>query len=389
MSKRVIDIFVENCMLTVKYSDCTEIVWPISNCGDKTPEPEKPGDPPDPHQQPDTVCRIALKVPVGIVTDRYIDFLNAATPASVASFGVGLAAVVSAKLAAYAWSAALYPSLYAFGFNMVTSGDRDTALATYNADPTGTIAIVQEILYCLLPANGAISDQTRQIFRAALVAQGGVFFVRLAEFLGIYPLERLRDEAFEASITTDTVSCTFDCGEAEVPAGCGSQFFDWDGIGATPSTWVSDQGAIDTSSWSGDPMTIFPTSSTYTAELATRGVNQEWNAIGAVSPGGNALRYLSLVWTPETPCTITHLGMSTISNSGGGTKTAHIAVQLLDNSWHLLTQVVSTPAPVPDNLGLPWSGDPITVKAVRFITGHYKGTGSVSIYMRTNSINVT
>lgn len=389
MSRRVTDIFVENCVLTVVYSDCTSVTWPISNCGDKTPVPAKPGDPPDPHPTPDVVCRVALKVAAGIVTDRYIDFLTAATAASLASFGVGLAAVVSAKLAAWAWSAALYPSLYLFGANAITSGDRDAALATYTGDPTGTVEAVAEILYCLLPANGAISDQTRNIFRAALEAQGGAFFVRLAEFLGIYPLERLRDEAFEASITTDTIECDFDCGDAEIPAGCGAQYFDWSGIGATPSTWVSDNGVVDASAWSGDPIELSPPGTSYTAELATRGVNEDWRAIGAASPPGTGLRYMSLVWTPATPCTITSLGMGTISNSGGGTKSVAIAVQLLDDSWRLLKQYISTPAPVPDTLGITWSGTPVTVKAVRFITGHYKGTGSVNIYMRDHSINVT
>lgn len=390
MSKRVTDVFVENCTITVKYSDCTQVTYSVENCGDKTPVEQQPGDIPDPHPTPDVRCRVALKMATQIVTNRYIDFLNAATPASVASFGVGLAAVVSAKIAAWAWSAALYPALYSFGFTAVTSGDRDAALTTYNADPSGIEETIAEIIYCILPDSGAIDDQTRQIMRAAIEGVGGAFYVRLAEFLGIYPLERLREEAFEASITTDTISCTFDCGGAGIPSGCGALYYQWVDVAATPGTFVSDVGVIDPSSWLGEAMILTPTgATTYTAELATRGANEDWQAIGAASPTGNALRYMSLVWTPETPCTVTELGVHTISNSGGGSKTVHIVAQLMDDTWTMLKQYLSTPAPVPDSLNLQWEGTPITVKAVRFITGHYKGTGSVTIKMRQHTINVT
>lgn len=370
MSKRVTNIVVEDCTLTVVFSDCTTAIYDISNCGDKTPVPEQPGPGPDPHPTPEVRCRVAVHMAAQIVTNRYIDFLNAATPASVASFGVGLAAVVSAKLAAWAWSAALYPSLYTFGFNAVTSGDRDTALTEYNAAPQTVIDTVAEVLYCVLPSTGAINEQTREIFRVALEGLGSVTYTRLAEFLGIYPLERLRDEAFEASVTTDTVDCSsFDCESGGIPSGCATEVLDWSEIGATPAGWES-AGVMNFAGWTGDLDGIDNGDTDYSC---TREPNDDWrnNDMATTgNPGKIGIRYVL-----AAPCVVTRIRFQ-YSVGNGNTKRMYVGVKTTSGVYTILKRqqfdVIS-----PFGVSIDWNNEPpVEVEEIYFFALHGGTSGA-------------
>lgn len=384
MSRRVTDVIVENCVLTVKYSDCTSVSWSIANCGDTTPEPEKPGPGPDPHPTPDVRCRVAVHMAAQIVTNRYIDFLNAATPASVASFGVGLAAVVSAKLAAWAWSAALYPGLYVFGFDAVTFGDRDAALTVYNADSQAVLDIVAEALYCVLPSSGAIDITTVEVLRSALNGIGETIYTLLAEFLGMYPLERLRDEAFEASITTDAVDCAeFACGG--VPSGdpCAEVDVTWTAVAATPATWENVAGTIDTSGWEGDTdgITQSPPGSNvdYTA---SRGSNENWVHSGASNTAiGVAIRY-----TPDVPCVITDAQFAYSKNAPNSILLAIVGRRASDGVYQVLKKEVR-PAVQPLSGQLVWTGSPIALSEVLFIVHSSANSGTAQVRITANKVN--
>lgn len=394
MSKRVTNVVVEGCTLYVYFSDCdAPTEYDISGCTDTTPVPKQPGDAPDPFPDNDTRCRVAWHVAEGVLVDRFIDFVNAATPAAAASFGLGMAAVASAKIAAWAWSAALYPELWSFGMSLNVGGDRAAILAAYDGNEAAVLAIVREALYCVLPENGAISEQTKEIFRAALVGLEDTIYVRLAEFLGIYPLERLRDEAFEASITEDAVDCeAFDCEESEFATACTPALFNWPDVGTTPMTWEGINGSVDTAGWTGEPITLSADiTGTAFDSVAARNPNENWKRTGAVSPllpgGGRAYRYMAVVYTPAAPCVVTSLRFGSQSNSGNGSKMMAIAVQRPDDSWHVVINRNFTPAPQTDTPGLNWVGDPITAKAVMFITGHYRGSTTITVQIRDCQIN--
>lgn len=383
MSKRVTDVVFENCTATVYYSDCTHITFDISNCGDKTPEEQKPGDSPDPHPTPDVRCRVAVHMAAQIVTSRYIDFLNAATPASVASFGVGLAGVVSAKLAAWAWSVALYPDLYAFGFTTVTSGDRDTALTAYDADPDAVLFEVGQALYCVLPETGAIDETTRELFRGVLNGLGGALYTRLAEFLGIYPLERLRDEAFEASITTDAVDCElFDCDGSPSGSACAPVDITWSSIGVTPAAWENIAGNIDASAWDGDTSAIEECGVGLVDYTASRSSLQAWLHSGAAGQCiGVGLRY-----TPDAPCVVSHVAFDYQKNTGNSIALIIAVKRASDGVYQVLSSQVRA-AIQPLSGALVWSGSPIAATEIVFLVHSGSSTGTFEMRITKCKVN--
>lgn len=389
MSKRVTNIVVENCTLTVSFSDCTTMVYDISNCGDKTPETKNPGDWPPPDPVADVVCRVAIKVGQQAAErlDNYLSGLNLVDPfLNLPAF------YTSGKIAEYGWSISLYNAMINFYHDVITGSPTagKEAADDWDANSAAIIAAVQEALYCVLPSSGEITDATRQIWALALDGIGTPFMSLLSDLLLIWPLAQLREMAFNASTTTDAVSCAaFDCGGGGgISQPCPTALFDWSGIGATPGTWAAEPaGQLDTSTWTGDTLDFRPDEPIITLETTTRNPNDDWRATGAISPGGQNLRYMAIRYTPETPCVVTHVDWGSGSNSGGGSKMMAVAAQLEGGQWTVLKSdlfgVGSTDAP-----GQNWTGSPVTVTALMFITGHYRGTGPVSIQIRNNNINV-
>lgn len=391
MSKRVTNVVVENCTLTVYYSDCSSITYDISNCGDKTPETKKPGDWPDPDPVEDVRCRVAVKVGQQAAErlNNYLSGIILTNPlANLTSSYNAL------KLAEYGWSIGLWDAMNGFYYNSVFEGGGtpgDAAKDDWDTNSASITASVQEALYCVLPASGEIDDTTRKIWAVALDGMGTEFMSILVDLLTIWPLAQLREMAFNASLTVDAVDCeSFDCGGSGISTACNAQAIDWSDISATPAQWEALSGTLDITGWAGEEIRVSPESlgTMIPLQTATRNENENWVATGAVSPGGNALRYTALKWSPNEPCVVTDLYMRSQSNSGGGTKTAAIAVQLMDDSWTVLVSTTLTPAPVPDIISPSWSGDPVQIKSAIFLTGHYRGSGSVTIQITDCNINV-
>lgn len=381
---RVVDVIVENCVLTVKYSDCTTQSWSIANCGSTTPIVDEPGPGPDPHPTPDVRCRVARHVADNIVDNRYIDFLEAATPAAAGSFGIGMAAVVSAALAAWAWSAAIYPSLYAYGMSVALSGDQATILTYWSSNQALVRDTVAQALYCVLPESGAIDTTTRDLFRSELNALGSLIYTRLAEFMGMYPLERLRDEAFEASVTTDEVDCeAFECGGSPSGEPCAGLEMVWLDVGATPSTWENVPGTIDTSGWSGDVegITQSPPGSNvdYTA---SRTPNGNWIHTGAAMTAiGVAVRY-----TPEVPCVVTHAAVSYAKNSGNSILLSIVGRRASDGVYQVLSKQIRV-AIQPLSGALVWTGSPIALSEVLFIIHSSNSSATAQVQITRCEVN--
>lgn len=389
MSKRVTNVVVENCTLTVYYSDCSTATYDISNCGDKTPESKKPGDYPDPDPVEDVRCRVAIKVgqQAAARLNNYLSGIILTNP--LANLTSSYNAI---KLAEYGWSISLWDAMNGFYYNSVFEGGGtpgDAAKDDWDANSAAITASVQEALYCVLPASGEIDDTTREIWAVALDGMGTEFMSILADLLTIWPLAQLREMAFDASLTVDAVDCeAFDCGGSGIATACNAQAIEWTAVAATPIQWAAVSGNVDTSAWTGEPLTIRPPGTTISFEAATRNPNETWKATGAVSPGGNALRYIGIQWTPDEPCVVTKLRFRHISNSGGGSKMGAIAVQLMSGVWTVLEDAYYTPAPQNDVQNTGWEGSPVTIQSVMFIAGHYKGTTSVSMQITNCHINV-
>lgn len=210
---RVKNIFREGNELVIVYSDCEE--ERIDLCTDCDPPPsEDPGDYPDPVPAPTTRCRVALKLAARIVTDRYIDFLSAATP-TVTADAILLGGVVAAKIALWVWPITAFPYLEGFAINAVSSGARSAALDAYAADSAGFLNDVANFIYCCLSDPVVIDAISVGCFRGAMASSGLQQYEALAVFLSFYPLNILRQEAFDASVTTDAIDCSgLDCDEA-------------------------------------------------------------------------------------------------------------------------------------------------------------------------------
>lgn len=394
MSKRVTNVVVEFCVLTVYYSDCTSVSYDISGCTDTTPEPKKPGDWPAPDPVADVVCRVAIKVGEQAAQrlNNYLSGILLTGPLA------NLPALYSAaKIAEYGWSIALYDAMYGFYWNGVFAGGGNPgndAKIDWDANSAAITAAVQEALYCSLPSTGEITEQILGIWAAALDGMGTEFFSLLSDLLLIWPLAQLRELAFNASTTTDAVSCAaFDCEGGGFAGACDSADFVWTGVAATPAQWEGVNGSVDTNAWTGEEIFLSSdiTTGIFQSEAA-RNPNETWRRTAPASPilgdGTRALRYMAITYTPDSPCVVTSLSFGSLSNSGSGSKMMAVAVQLMDDSWTVLKNIYFTPAPQTDSPGLSWSGTPVTVKQIMWITGHYRGTSAVTVQIRDCKINV-
>lgn len=375
-SKRVTDILFdpETCIMTVVYNNCDSKSFSIEGCDDTTPDDEQPGDTPPPFPQDDVRCRVAVKMAGYIVTSRYIDFYNAITPESVLVPPI-LAGIVTAKIATYTWAITTFDGLYSFATFSLISGDRDTALDEYNTSPTTVINAVAEALYCVLPGSGELSVQVIEAFRTALNDLGSVTYSRLAEFMGIYPLENLRNEAFAASLTVDEVDCDgFDCGDFS-GLECADQYITWTDIAENPYPgWYGVNGMINTSAWEGDTTEIgdVPFNTTRTASHA-------WDC---TAPQGQTVGIgVQRVFDP--PCTVHYLRGSATKNQT--TRIRRICVyRRYDDGKYVVLQNVNQTGLVNTVFSSSWSGDDIAVTEVLwlFITErtdaalHMTATGS-------------
>lgn len=186
----------------------------IALCQGQTPIEDDPGDYPDPVEDPAVRCRVAIKVGE-LAAERLYDYLSGLNLDTYVPFATE--AYVMAKIAQYGWPVSLYADLYS-GFTRslydesLGAGRGKDAKEQYDAQTAAVTANVQEALYCALTVDGKITDQTRGFWSVNLSNLSGAFYDVLHDFVRGWPLDQLRQMAFDASTTTDTVDCSgFDC----------------------------------------------------------------------------------------------------------------------------------------------------------------------------------
>lgn len=214
---RVKDVRLEGTFLIIEYTDCT--TKEINLCVEcpEVPIEDNPGDWPDPIDNPNVRCRVAIKLGQ-IAAERLNDYLGL-------NLDITLPGVpetwTATKIGQYGWPIALYTDLVGFTyslFNGLTAGRGKDANTQYDANPATVITNVQEALYCSLGEDGKIDEQSRGSWSMKLAALSGAFYDVLHDFIRGWPLEDLRELAFEASTTTDSVNCeSFDCGASPAP----------------------------------------------------------------------------------------------------------------------------------------------------------------------------
>lgn len=377
MSKRVTNVVVEFCKLTVYYSDCTNVTYDISNCGDKTPEEKKPGDWPPPDPVTDVQCRVAIKV--GQQTaERLNNYLSGLILTNPAANLVAL--YTSVKIAEYGWPIALYDPFWQFYYDSIFPAEGGTpgfeAKQDWDANSAAIIAAVQEALYCSLPSSGEITETTREIWVAALNGMATDFTTILGALLLVWPLAQLREMAFNASVTTDAVDCEdFDCGGSPSGDPCAGIDIVWSAIGATPSQWQSLTD-VDTSGWEGDVSNVENCGTGSVNYGATRSANTPWNVTGAQ----NVCLGLAIKYTLDVPCVITHAAISFNRNSGNSLYVA-IAARRASDGVYVILEGQARPALQPLSGALVWTGDPIAVSEVMYIfhSGNSSGAASINV----------
>jgi hypothetical protein len=384
MSKRVIDVIVENCILTVKYSDCTSVQWSIANCGDPTPVPKQPGDWPPPDPVEDVRCRVAIKVgeQAAARLNNYLSGLILTGPVA------NLPALYSAaKIAEYGWPISLYDAMFGFYWDGVFGGGTpgNDAKIDWDANSATITAEVQEALYCILPESGEITETTVELWVGVLNGMGTEFHTLLAALLLIWPLAQLREMAFNASTTTDAVDCeAFACSGAPSGDPCSEVDMDWSAVTTTPAPWENIPGIINMSGWSGDTeyidsCGIAPNTVDYTASRVSNG---NWIRTGAA----NTCLGISLRYTPDAPCIITHAQFSFSKNSPNSIGLGIVARRASDGAYVVLKSE-SRPAIQPLSGAFIWTGAPIAVSEVLFFVHSGINSGTFQIQMTENKVN--